>query len=164
MRKLFILLAMAIFLMSLVLPDISSAFHINVTSKDVRKATSVYIVGDLKVGEEAYVPFLIFHKYKGKVYLSLDEKIGPEQDYRTSYIVKKIPGNKVEVMLEPESDSSISEAIKDVLEWFDSNGDIFLFDRPDLDFSKVIEVKSIQGTTSVQDLIVLYISEKKSGR
>ena len=73
----------------------------NRSESDIRRFEFGYLIGDLTVGDSAYVLGSDFCKKDEKLYLVKNYSIDEVSEYRANLKVTVIPGNKVLITLHP---------------------------------------------------------------
>lgn len=80
------------------------AFDSNVSSEDLQRIKWGYLIGDLLVGDKAYVSDIAICAEGGKLMLSKIRATQGKADYYASFIASVLPGNIVSLELNKEID------------------------------------------------------------
>ena len=126
------------------------AFDMNVTRDDLTRVNEGYLVGDLMVGDKAYINTTGFCAKNNKLFLVKNSATAEKSEYLMRLVVHIIPNNMVEVSIQKDMD-------------FDKFDNSSLYAIPSIrpcetmtDYYPIIDfytVKSLQGFDNMRDYI-----------
>ena len=148
------------YLSLLIVAPCANAFEVNVSDGDVSRFLGYYLIGDLTVGDSAYVGTYDFCVVDGKLHLMKNNRIKTGSEYYSNLKIAVVPNNQVLVVPRPrigETDFQDDDKttplhiVPDVTncklhqDWMDEE-------------LKLFEVKSIQGFTDMESYVRYLIS------
>ena len=126
------------------------AFDMNVTRDDLTRVNEGYLVGDLMVGDKAYINTTGFCAKNNKLFLVKNSATAEKSEYVMRLVVHIIPNNMVEVSIQKDMDfDKFSDSIVHVIPSDRPCGTLTAY-IPNIDF---YSVKSLQGYDNMRDYI-----------
>ena len=131
----------------------TTAFEMDASKHDIRKAKDIYTVGDLTTGEVGKVTYPGFCTIGAQLYQRADDELRTDgvDDYSVIYRVRREPGNVLSIEVTVGSKVSDTTWREDVLGRLAGAWDCSLFQN--LAGSEVIAVVSINGHTGAASII-----------
>jgi len=124
------------------------AFDVNVTRDEVRRVTYGYLIGDLLVGDKAYVSNLDFCEKDNQLFLMKSMSTDEKSKYWPDLIAEVLPNNMVKITLGAGYEKHLDE-ISNVI----PNTDPCKYYEAFSMSSGYFAVKSIQGHENMRDFI-----------
>ena len=126
------------------------AFDMNVTRDDLTRVQNGYLVGDLMVGDKAYIGTSGFCSKNNKLFLVKNGSTGKKSEYFMSLVVHIIPNNMVEVSIQKDMDFDKFDNSSLYVIPNDRPCETLTAYYPNIDF---YAVKSLQGYGNMRDYI-----------
>ena len=124
------------------------AFDLNVTRDEVRRVIYGYLIGDLLVGDKAYVSNLDFCEKDNQLFLIKSMSTDEKAEYWPNLIAEVLPNNMVNITLQADYKKHLDEVSHVV-----PNTDPCEYFEAFLMTSGYFAVKSIQGHQNMRDYI-----------
>ena len=124
------------------------AFDMNVTQDDMLSVEYGHLIGDLKIGDRAYVDTLSFCSKNDQLFLMKNKPTRQKYGYTITMSFEVVPNNMVSITLETDYKKSLDEVSSAIPSYFPCKyREQYI---PNLEF---FAVKSIHGHENVRDYI-----------